>query len=138
MLNKIIENAFKQAIEDTLDKAPQVANEKLLEGFLSSIDVMYDDGEKTTITFISTKEFLEIFGSGLLGEEEFDELTLKDLSQELANLTIGLAKVLAVTEGVKFNISTPKVYGYGEFKDSSTKSLNFTLEGTKCSLFIHI
>ncbi|EES89099.1 hypothetical protein [Helicobacter canadensis] len=138
MLDKIIKNAFKQAIEDTLGKTPQVLDEKILEGFLSGIDIVYNDGDKNTITFISTREFLEKFGNGLLGEEDFDELALKDLSQELANLTIGLAKVLAVTEGVRFNISTPKVYGFGEFKDSSSKSLNFALEGARCSLFIHI
>lgn len=138
MLDKIIEAAFKGAIEDTLGKIPQVCSQKTLEGFLSSIEIVNENGERNTITFVSTKEFLEKFGSGLLGEESLDELALKDLSQELANLTIGLAKVLAVPQGVRFNITTPKVYGFGEFQDLHSKSLNFELEGAKCSLFMHI
>ncbi len=138
MLDKIIENAFKGAIKDTLGEIPQVCSEKTLEGFLSSIDIVNENGEKNSITFVSTGEFLEKLGNGLLGEEDFDELTLKDLSQELANLTIGLAKVLAAPQGVRFNITTPKVYGFGEFQDLHSKSLNFILEGAKCSLFMYI
>lgn len=56
----------------------------------------FEDGTHNTITFVSSKEFLEFLGEGLFGEIVSSELELRDLSQELANLTIGVAKVLAV------------------------------------------
>ena len=137
-MEKIIINAFRQVLKDTLGETPKRVTRKLTKGFLSSIDIFLENEEKDTITFVSSKDFLAKLGNGLFGEEELDEIALKDLSQELANLTIGLAKVLAVTENIKFNISTPSVYGFGEFQDTHSSSFNFSLgRGAKCSLFMH-
>lgn len=133
----IIEKAFIQAIQDTLEKTPIRCDNKLLRGYLSSIDVIFDDNTKGTVTFVSSKEFLNILSLGLFGESAKDDLTLQDLSQELANLTIGLSKVLAIKEGKSFNINTPRVFGYGEFQDRKYNHLNFVLEGAPCSLFLH-
>ena len=137
-MEKIIINAFRQVLKDTLGETPKRVTRKLTKGFLSSIDIFLENEEKDTITFVSSKDFLAKLGNGLFGEEELDEIALKDLSQELANLTIGLAKVLAVTENIKFNISTPRVYGIGEFQDTHSSSINFSLgRGAKCSIFMH-
>lgn len=133
----IIEKAFIQAIQDTLEKTPIRCDNKLLRGYLSSIDVIFDDNTKGTVTFVSSKEFLNVLSLGLFGESAKDDLTLQDLSQELANLTIGLSKVLAIKEGKSFNINTPRVFGYGEFQDRKYNHLNFVLEGAPCSLFLH-
>ncbi|WP_026944096.1 hypothetical protein [Helicobacter rodentium] len=133
----IIEKAFIQAIQDTLEKTPIRCDNKLLRGYLSSIDVIFDDNTKGTVTFVSSKEFLNVLSFGLFGESAKDDLTLQDLSQELANLTIGLSKVLAIKEGKNFNINTPRVFGYGEFQDRQYNHLNFVLEGAPCSLFLH-
>lgn len=133
----IIEKAFIQAIQDTLEKTPIRCDNKLLRGYLSSIDVIFDDNTKGTVTFVSSKEFLDVLSLGLFGESAKDDLTLQDLSQELANLTIGLSKVLAIKEGKSFNINTPRVFGYGEFQDRKYNHLNFVLEGAPCSLFLH-
>ncbi|WP_297810718.1 hypothetical protein [uncultured Helicobacter sp.] len=133
----IIEKAFIQAMQDTLEKTPAPCNNKLLCGYLSSIDLIFDDDTKGTVTFVSSKEFLNVLSFGLFGENAKDDLSLQDLSQELANLTIGLSKVLAIKEGKSFNIKTPRVFGYGEFQDKQYNHLNFTLEGALCSLFLH-
>lgn len=133
----IIEKAFIQAIQDTLEKTPIRCDNKLLRGYLSSIDVIFDDNTKGTVTFVSSREFLNVLSLGLFGESAKDDLTLQDLSQELANLTIGLSKVLAIKEGKSFNINTPRVFGYGEFQDRKYNHLNFVLEGAPCSLFLH-
>ncbi|EEO25519.1 hypothetical protein [Helicobacter winghamensis] len=134
----IIKKAFMQVLKDTLGATPACVENKLLKGYLSSIDVAFEDGTHNTITFVSSKEFLEFLGEGLFGEIVSSELELRDLSQELANLTIGLAKVLAVRENVNFNITTPRVFGLGEFQNAHCKSLNFALNGATCSLFMHI
>ncbi|MBD5165989.1 hypothetical protein [Helicobacter sp.] len=133
----IIEKAFIQAIQDTLEKTPTRCNDKLLRGYISSIDLIFGDDTKGTVTFVSSKEFLNILSFGLFGEHAKDDLTLQDLSQELANLTIGLSKVIAIKEEKSFNINTPRVFGYGEFQDKQYNHLNFTLEGAPCSLFLH-
>lgn len=133
----IIEKAFIQAMQDTLEKTPIRCDNKLLRGYLSSIDVIFDDNTKGTVTFVSSREFLNVLSLGLFGESAKDDLTLQDLSQELANLTIGLSKVLAIKEGKSFNINTPRVFGYGEFQDRKYNHLNFVLEGAPCSLFLH-
>ena len=88
-------------------------------------------------SLLCSKEFLESLGTGLFGENVSSDLELRDLSQELANLTIGLAKVLAVKENVNFNIATPRVFGLGEFQNAHCESLNFALNGAPCSLFMH-
>ena len=137
-MEKIIINAFRQVLKDTLGETPKRVTRKLTKGFLSSIDIFLENEEKDTITFVSSKDFLAKLGNGLFGEEELDEIALTDLSQELANLTIGLAKVLAVTDNIKFNISTPRVYGSGEFQDTHSSRFNFSLgRGAKCSLFMN-
>ncbi|MDA3966364.1 MULTISPECIES: hypothetical protein [Helicobacter] len=134
---QVIKDAFIQTFEDTLGKTPKFVSGKMLEGYLSSIDIVLEDGSTNTITFVSSKGFLETFGEGMLGEDSFDDLALIDLSQELANLTIGLAKVQAIHRGLNFKIKTPNTYGFGDFKDDGYVALQFDLEGNLCSLFIH-
>ncbi|MBX7490660.1 hypothetical protein [Helicobacter turcicus] len=136
-MDLIIERAFVQVLQDTLGATPLRVEGKLLKGYLSNIDVAFEDGRRNAITFVSSKEFLESLGFCLFGENVSDDLELRDLSQELANLTIGLAKVLAVRENVSFNITTPRAFGFGEFQDVQSRCLNFELNGALCSLFMH-
>ncbi|TLD84541.1 hypothetical protein LS70_003060 [Helicobacter sp. MIT 11-5569] len=137
-MDLIIEKAFVQVLQDTVGATPLRVEGKLLKGYLSNIDITFENGTHNTITFVTSKEFLESLGFGLFGENVSDDLELRDLSQELANLTIGLAKVLAVKENVKFNITTPRVFGFGEFQDAQYSCLNFALEGAPCSLFMRL
>ena len=57
---------------------------------------------------------------------------MRDLSQELANLTAGLAKVLAIKENRHFNSSTPVAFGLGEMQDAQNRCMNFSLNGALC------
>lgn len=134
---QVIKEAFIQTFEDTLGKTPKFVSGKTLEGYLSSIDIVLDDGSTNTIMFVSSKGFLETFGEGMLGEDCFDDSVLIDLSQELANIIIGLAKVQAVCKGLNFKVKTPNTYGFGDFKDEGHIALQFDLDGHLCSLFIH-
>ena len=133
----IIEKAFIQVLQDTLGVTPIRTDNKLLKGYLSRIDVVFENGMQTTITFVSAKEFLGVIGEGLFGESSDDDLELRDLSRELANLTAGLAKVLAIKENMHFNIATPITFGFGEFQDTQNRCINFSLEGALCSLFLY-
>ena len=137
LMELIIERAFMQTLQDTLGVLPMRIENKLLKGYLSKIDFAFNDGLIKTITFVSSKEFLEILGKSLLGDCKFNDMEFCDLSQELANLTMGLAKVLAVKENVHFNIATPQIFGFGEFQDAQYHCLSFALDGAFCSLFIH-
>ncbi len=137
-MESIIERAFIQVLQDTLNQTPTRVSDKLIEGYLSNIDIVFNEGLQNTVTFVSSKEFLKSLGFGLFGENVTDDLELRDLSQELANLTMGLAKVLAIKENKRFNIKTPNVYGYGEFQDARCHYLSFALNGAQCSLFMSL
>ena len=135
-MNSIIHKAFIQAIEDTLGETPKQCGSQIDEGYLSSIDLVLENGQREVVLFVSSKSFLSILAESLLGEINPDDLVFKDLSQELANLTIGLSKVLAIREGVSFNIGTPKVYGFGKIEEDKTTRLNFQLGKGSCSVFV--
>lgn len=132
----IIKNAFVQVLQDTLGVVPLCVEAMLLEGYLASIDLLFEDGKRDTIAFVSSKEFLEVLGMGLFGESVASELELRDLSQELANLTIGLAKVLAVKEGIRFQIATPQTFGFCAWEASHCSCVSFALDGALCSVFL--
>ncbi|MCI5969397.1 hypothetical protein [Helicobacter sp.] len=136
-MESIFEKAFIQVMQDTLGVIPLRIESKLLEGYLSSTDITFEDGMRSAITFVSSKEFLGTLAYGLLGENISEDLELRDLSQELVNLTVGLAKVLAVKEEMQFNAAIPRAFGFGEFQDAQCRCLNFALDGAPCSLFMH-
>ncbi len=134
-MDLIIKKAFLQMIEDTIAKTPELANECLREGYISSIGVIFEDGVTYTISFVASKEFLTILSLEMLGVCANDDLEFRDLSQELANLTVGLAKVLAIKKGLFFNIQIPEVFGYSTFKDAQ-RCISFNLQNTLCSIYI--
>ncbi len=82
------------------------------EGFISKIDI---DGDVCkSVYLLVPKETLDSVSMLLFGECEYD---LVDLVNEMANLIIGNAKVVAAEENVHFDISTP------EFLDA--KDINY-------------
>ena len=132
-MREIVEKAFIQAIGDTLGETPNQISKKLKIGYKSCIEIVNPQKENKVIWFVASKGFLEHMALNLLGEENPGEMDLRDLSQELANLTIGLAKVVAVGQGVFFDIGTPSVFGFGEIEGDL--SLDFELNGNQCSIF---
>ena len=73
------------------------------EGFVSKIDI---DGDiSKSVYLLVPKETLDSVSMLLFGECEYD---LSDLVNEMANLIIGNAKVVAAEENVHFDISTPE------------------------------
>ncbi|CAM2784590.1 chemotaxis protein CheX [Helicobacter burdigaliensis] len=134
---EILQEAFRQVILDTMQMTLEYGSKDLKAGYLSSIEMIFDNQSRLKTTFVCSKEFLTLMALQMLGEDNPDELTLQDLSQEIANLTIGLGKVLAIKEGINFNISTPNIFGEGEFDIKDCQSLNFVVSNTYCSFYLH-
>ena len=73
------------------------------EGYISKIDI--DGDVKKSIYILVPKITLDKISIHLFGDCEYD---LADLVNEIANLIVGNAKVVASEEDVHFNISTPE------------------------------
>lgn len=134
---EILQEAFGQVINDTMQMELECGEAELNLGYLSNIEMIYENQSRLKVTFVCSKEFLTLMALQMLGDDDPDDLTLRDLSQEIANLTVGLSKVLAIKEGISFNISTPNIFGMGEFSTKECKSLNFRVANTSCSLYLH-
>ena len=73
------------------------------EGYVSKIEI---DGDiKKSIYILVPRETLDTLSMLLFGEKEYD---LQGLINEMANLIVGNAKVVAAEENVHFNISIPE------------------------------
>ena len=73
------------------------------EGFVSKIEINGD--LNFDVYILIPKKTLDLVSISLFGDDDYD---LADLTNEIANLIIGNAKVVAGEEGVSFNISTPE------------------------------
>lgn len=70
------------------------------------------------------KQTLHAFGKELLGEDDFDDEQLKDLSNEIANLIIGKAKCILSeqNEAKQYTLLTPKYLN--KLNNSIKKQMN--------------
>ncbi|PAF46845.1 chemotaxis protein CheX [Helicobacter sp. 12S02634-8] len=129
---QIIRESFFDVIQKMIGKTPKDSIMPLKRGYLSSIEML----ESGIITYLCcNKPFLQILCKHFLLDENPTQDTLMDMSQELANLIIGRAKVITKQKGGNFNISTPKFLGIKLVKDYN-KGLHFRLENGRCSIFM--
>ena len=112
---KATENFFRDILSLDIKKCK---NTKAKDFFCSQINFFKAD-RKLTFNFYFKKETLKNISEILLFEREIDEKSMKDLTNEIANLIIGSAKVLAENEDEKsrFKISTPKFIGLVKASD---------------------
>ena len=73
------------------------------EGFVSKIEI--DGDVSKSIYILVPKSTLDTISMLLFGDSEYD---LRDLVNEIANLIVGNAKVIASEDNLHFNISTPE------------------------------
>jgi len=118
MFDKAV-NATENFFRDILSlDIKRCKNTKAKDLFCSQINFFKAD-RKLTFNFYFKKETLKNISEIFLFERELDEKSMKDLTNEIANLIIGSAKVLAEDEDEKsrFKISTPKFMGIAKASD---------------------
>lgn len=132
---EVLEKAFIKSIQEILEETPKKAKRMMKNGFISSIEIL-SNGERIPVFLIIRPLLLQALANRLLGEKEPDEATLIDLANELSNLVVGVAKVIASDEGKDFTISTPQFLKIGKFEPKSEASLHFKTSYSFCSLYI--
>ena len=121
-LDKAVEN-FVESIGGKLGKCKNIHN----DGVISEIKVQ-GDVNKGVYIFVP-KETLDKISMLLFGDTDYD---LKDLTNEIANLIVGNAKVIASGENVNFNISTPKFLDIKDIKYENRK--DYSIDGECLSI----
>ncbi|HIQ50378.1 MAG TPA: hypothetical protein EYH54_00230 [Nautiliaceae bacterium] len=126
--------AMKEAVRcfvDSIEAYIDDCKEEKIEGFVSKISIRGD--ENYDVYVVIPYEKLIYMSRYYFGEDECDS---KDLTNEIANLIIGNAKIIAAEKrNINFNISTPQFLG--EFKDIKKaikydEKLSFRFNGDKC------
>lgn len=129
---EVIHNSFFDVIKGSVSKAPTDSIMPLKKGYLTRISMI---GTKNDVFLLFNKAFLSNMCLYFLSEENPDESTLEDMAKELANLTVGRAKVVTQELGKHFDISTPEYLGHRLIKDYD-KGLHFRLGKGRCSIYV--
>jgi len=101
-----MENFFVTAAKNfaaSLDIDFNFCNDKVEKGFVSKIEIEGD--LNYSVYILIPKKTLDLVSISLFGDDIYD---LPDLTNEIANLIIGNAKVVASEENVNFDITTPQ------------------------------
>ena len=121
--------AMKEAVRcfvDSIEAYIDDCKEEKIEGFVSKISIRGD--ENYDVYVVIPYEKLIYMSRYYFGEDECDS---KDLTNEIANLIIGNAKIIAAKKNINFNISTPKFLG--EFEEIEyDEKLSFRFNQHKC------
>jgi len=122
-------NTVKEAVKNFVDSIEAYIDEckdEKIEGFVSKISIRGD--ENYDIYVVVPHEKLVYMSNYYFGEDKYDP---KDLTNEIANLIIGNAKIIAAKKNINFNISTPEFLG--EFKEVEyDERLSFRFNHEKC------
>lgn len=129
---EIIRKSFFDVVQGSINKTPHESIMPLKRGYLSKITML---GTHNDVYLLFNKAFLRLMCEHFLGDLEPSEESLEDMARELANLTIGHAKVKAQEEGGNFNISTPTYLGHCTIKDYD-EGLHFRLSRGRCSIYM--
>jgi len=92
------------------------------DGFVSKIKIN-GDINKDIYIFVP-KKTLDKISKLVLGDTDYD---LKDLTNEIANLVVGNAKVIAADSDVNFDISTPSFLDIKDIKYENRK--DYSIDG---------
>ena len=104
---KMAVNNFIESIDGKVDEC----NKNPEKGFVSKIEIQGD--ENYDVILVVPKEKLDYVSMFLFGDDDYD---IQDLTNEIANMIVGNAKMVAYDKGIKFDISTPDFMG--EFQDN--------------------
>jgi CheY-specific phosphatase CheX len=107
---EIIKMSVKNYLE-SLEADFDECENKNINGYVSKIEIVGD--KKADVYVVVPRKKLEYIAEYWFGNKNFDE---KDLTNEIANLIIGNAKIIAGENNVNFNISIPEFIG--EYKNN--------------------
>ena len=100
---------LKESVKNYLQSLEADFNEcktKNIKGFVSKIEIKGD--KKADVYVVIPKRKLEYVAKYWFGETDYDA---KDLTNEIANLIVGNAKMVGNENNLNFNISTPEFLG---------------------------
>ncbi len=83
---------------------------------IAYIDITDQNGALYRVYVACDETLMRIIAFLFLGEEESDEVTLRDVALEVANMVIGSAKVISEERGTNpFSIGTPHFVAHERF-----------------------
>ncbi|MBR2495557.1 chemotaxis protein CheX [Helicobacter sp.] len=130
---EVIKESFFEVIKGSISVRPEESIIPLKKGYLTSIEMI---GRETNVLLVFNKPFLKTMCFNFLGDKNPSNDALEDMARELANLTVGHAKVIAQERKINFNISTPEFLGVRVIKDYD-QGAHFRLKGSgHCSIFL--
>lgn len=133
-VTNLVRESFLQVIRDSIDKIPELKSHQIKRGYSAKIDMIFDEKCVFVALLIFNKDFLKIMCRDFLLEEHPDLPTVIDMGKELANLTIGHAKVLGQQSDIAFKISTPYL---AVVTNNKKPDISYELEGKGyCNIFI--
>jgi CheY-specific phosphatase CheX len=106
----IIKKSVKNYLASLEADFDECKNENI-NGYVSKIEI--DGDKKADVYVVVPRKKLEYISEYWFGDKNFDE---KDLTNEIANLIIGNAKIVGNEKNINFNISTPEFLG--EYKNN--------------------
>ena len=122
-------DATKEAVKtfiDSIEAHIDDCKDEKIEGFVSKISIRGD--ENYDVYVVVPHEKLTYMSNYYFGEDECDP---EDLTNEIANLIMGNAKINAIKRNIDFNISIPEFLG--EFKEIEyNEKLSFRFNLNKC------
>ena len=89
---EIVRESFFEVIKKSIGVEPEESIIPLKRGYLVSIEMI---GANKDVFLVFNKPFLRTMCHYFLSEDDPDNASLEDMARELANLTVGHAKVLA-------------------------------------------
>lgn len=122
---EIVKKSFIEIIQGSINKTPESSTFHIKRGYATQISITFQNNKVYDFLFVFNKAFLKIMCEDFLFEEKPTLGSMVDMSKELANLTIGHAKVLAQAQNIHFNISTPNFLA---IKKSNKDDLSFKLD----------
>lgn len=130
---EVIKESFFEVIKDSISVEVEESIIPLKKGYLTSIEMI---GRGTNVLLVFNKPFLKTMCLHFLDDRTPSDDALEDMARELANLTVGHAKVIAQKRNTSFNISTPEFLGIRVIKNYD-QGIHFRLQGLgHCSIFL--
>lgn len=130
---EVIKESFVEVIKDSISVEVEESIIPLKKGYLTSIEMI---GRDTNVLLVFNKPFLKTMCLHFLDDSTPSDDALEDMARELANLTVGHAKVIAQKRNTSFNISTPEFLGIRVIKNYD-QGIHFRLQGLgHCSIFL--
>ncbi len=132
---EIIKQSFFEVIRKSIEIEAVDSIMPIKRGFLVSIDKIEKQNTKRVFLIFNTS-FLRTMCELFLSNKNPSKPMLEDMAKELANLTVGHAKVIAQEKNKNFNISTPSFLGFKAIANYD-HGIHFRLrKNGHCSIFM--